>query len=166
MNFSLYELVKEDLLINNIRISTLLLLDSKDNYTDEDKLTGTKLIYSTEKYFSWDEVIEIEDFRINYDTFIEAQKFNLGLNKKISIDSQGFIRNYPNHKSVFGNIKKISLSVIINDENLKKMWSIPNDLIDLCNKCPYRYCCLSNSELFQINDNSFKKLKYCKINLC
>ena len=48
-------------------------------------------------------------FIINIKTFTEAQQHNTCLNRKISIDTEGYIRNCPSMKEHYGNIKDTTL---------------------------------------------------------
>ena len=107
-----------------------------------------------------DEIYAKELFVSNIPFYIEAKKFNVGLNKKICVDYNGDIKNYINHITSFGNINEIELINVLKNEDFKKKWNIKNDEIKKCQDCQYRYACISNSDL------EMKKNETIKINTC
>lgn len=109
------------------------------------------------------EIISPRNMVCNIDTFSEAQTYNVGLNKKISIDNKGFFRNYLNHKASYGNINTTEIINIIQDENFKKKGEINNNSIEKCKICQYRYGCISNSDILS-KDNKYYKQTDCDFN--
>ncbi len=80
-------------------------------------------------------------FSTNSDFFIESQNYNNCLNRKISIDRNGFIKNCPSMKKSFGHILDVELNQLIFDVNFTKIWSINKDQISICKDCEFRYIC-------------------------
>lgn len=72
---------------------------------------------------------------------IEAKNHNTCLNKKISIDSEGNIKNCPSMATSFGNIKDISLTEAIQHPEFKKYWNISKNDVKVCQDCEFRRVC-------------------------
>ena len=68
----------------------------------------------------------------------------------------GNIKNDLAFDESFGNFKTRSLHDLLTDESFKKLWYIPNDKIEKCKDCQYRYQCLSNSNIKEIEVKYFK----------
>lgn len=108
-------------------------------------------------------VISKNSFIINIETFTESQHANACLNKKISIDRFGNIKNCPSLKSDYGSIGNTALAEVLAKNELQKFWKIRKDQIDTCKDCEYRYMC-SDCRAFLANDKSSNKPFKCKYN--
>jgi SPASM domain peptide maturase of grasp-with-spasm system len=106
-----------------------------------------------------DEIIAPKYFVTDISFFAEAQKYNLGLNRKVSITKDGEIKNYPNHNLSFGKVDSDTIEKIIETDGFKKTWKISNDQIEICKDCQYRYACVSNSEIITRNKKIYKLTK-------
>lgn len=80
-------------------------------------------------------------FTVNNLTYFESQYHNTCLNRKISIDINGEIKNCPSMKESFGNINDISLKTVLGKEEFKKYWNITKSQIDICKECEFRAIC-------------------------
>jgi SPASM domain peptide maturase of grasp-with-spasm system len=80
-------------------------------------------------------------FAMNISTFTEAQRHNTCLNRKISIDTEGYIRNCPSMPEHYGNIKDTTLQEAMQHPDFKKYWFINKDQISVCKDCEFRYIC-------------------------
>lgn len=120
-------------------------------------INSSILFYEKDIRVDTSEIISPEYFFYNLDVFTEAQKHNLGLNRKVSITDKGDIKNYITHEKSHGNIKKNKLKDIIEKDNFKKLWFLSNDKIEKCKNCQYRYSCISNSDIEKIEGLYFKK---------
>lgn len=74
--------------------------------------------------------------------FIENIRFNGCLNRKISIDEHGNIRNCPSMQVSYGNIEDTYLKDVVDREDFRSMWSINKDAIEVCKDCEFRYICM------------------------
>ena len=133
-------------------------IEYKENYYKDVFFLTKKSLSSTSK-----EQYSLDRFAFNIDTFAEAQKHNIGLNRKISIDSFGNIKNYLTHKSTFGNINDTLISNVINLTEFKKDWNTNNTKIEKCNQCQFRFSCVSNVEIIKKNRKHYK-LEECNFN--
>ncbi|MDQ4141128.1 MAG: grasp-with-spasm system SPASM domain peptide maturase [Bacteroidota bacterium] len=73
--------------------------------------------------------------------FFENKLYNGCLNRKVSVDSSGEIKNCPSMPESYGNIKDTSLGAAINSDGFKDKWKITKDQIEICKDCEFRYVC-------------------------
>jgi SPASM domain peptide maturase of grasp-with-spasm system len=86
-------------------------------------------------------IVSPDYFTINIKTFTEAQQHNTCLNRKISIDTEGYIRNCPSMPEHYGNIKDTTLQEAMKHPDFKKYWFVNKDQISVCKDCEFRYIC-------------------------
>lgn len=86
-------------------------------------------------------LISSQYFISGIELFTESQKYNSCLNRKISIDAEGNIKNCPSMQQSFGNIKNTTLAEAIEKPDFKKYWNINKDKIHVCKDCEFRYIC-------------------------
>lgn len=85
--------------------------------------------------------VNLDYFNTNLPKVLEAINHNSCLHKKISIDSEGNIRNCPSMLQSFGNIKETTLEEALNHKDFKKYWNLTKDKIEVCKDCEFRYIC-------------------------
>jgi len=85
--------------------------------------------------------INLPDFTVNKETFMESQHYNTCLNRKIGIDSEGNIKNCPSMNKSYGNIKGTLLQQAITKKGFKSFWNINKDEIKVCKDCKFRHIC-------------------------
>ncbi|MDQ3291973.1 MAG: grasp-with-spasm system SPASM domain peptide maturase [Bacteroidota bacterium] len=73
--------------------------------------------------------------------FFETKLFNGCLNRKVSVDTFGEIKNCPSMSKSYGNIRDTSLVLAIDNAGFKEKWQITKDQIDICKDCEFRYVC-------------------------
>jgi SPASM domain peptide maturase of grasp-with-spasm system len=103
-------------------------------------------------------------FSINLETFTEAQKHNTCLNRKISIDVNGEIKNCPSMTKSYGNIKDTTLVQALEKEGFKDVWYIHKDQIEVCKDCEFRYICTDCRAYIQDPNNIYSKPAKCSYN--
>ena len=113
--------------------------------------------------FKMGEKITLNSFVINIPSFAEARSHNIGLNRKVCIDSNGDIRNFLTHRKTYGNVNDEKIKDIIDLSNFQYKWNISNNKIQKCKDCQYRYMCLSNSDIIEKN-GKFYKVDICNFN--
>lgn len=86
-------------------------------------------------------VIDPGYFRANIELFTESQNFNTCLNRKLSIDKDGYIKNCPSMSRAFGHIGNTSLTDVLADPAFKKNWLVNKDRIAVCKDCEFRHVC-------------------------
>ena len=135
----------------------------KDIVVDaDDILLAHKLVYSKKtRTGKHNHLTEREAFMYNVPSFCEATNYNLGLNQKVSITRDGFIKNHITHESDYGHVDACDLKSVICDTGFKQKWAISNDKIEKCKDCQFRYACSSNSDIETVNNRYYKK-QLCK----
>ncbi|MFK7748514.1 MAG: grasp-with-spasm system SPASM domain peptide maturase [Kordia sp.] len=80
-------------------------------------------------------------FLIKKEVYFESLNYNSCLNRKISIDINGNIKNCPSMQKTFGNIKDTKLIEALNHPDFKEVWTINKDKIHVCKDCEFRHIC-------------------------
>lgn len=98
-------------------------------------------------------------FKVNLDLYLESQKFNNYLNRKMFIGSSGEIKNVNYSTKSFGTISQIKsikeFKKIIASESFRVNWLVNKDMIRECSICEYRYMCVDDRELKVFNDGNY-----------
>jgi len=71
----------------------------------------------------------------------ELRLFNGCLNRKISIDEDGHVRNCPAMARSFGHHQAVALTEVASSSAFQSAWRIRKDDIQVCRDCQYRYAC-------------------------
>jgi len=87
-------------------------------------------------------VVDPSYFCNNLDVYTESLNFNNCLNKKISIDVNGYIKNCPSAQISYGDSFEMSLEQVANMVDFQAVWSISKDKVEVCKDCEFRYMCL------------------------
>lgn len=80
-------------------------------------------------------------FVTNIGHFTEARQHNTCLNRKLSVDARGEIRNCPSLPRSFGNAAEVPLSEALAQPGFKDLWTVHKDQIEVCRDCEFRYVC-------------------------
>jgi SPASM domain peptide maturase of grasp-with-spasm system len=86
-------------------------------------------------------VIDPSLFAINIKTFTESLHFNSCLNRKVSVDKKGYIKNCPSLSNHYGHVDETNLADITKTDDFKKLWNIKKDQISICKDCEFRHIC-------------------------
>ncbi len=99
--------------------------------------------YNSNKYLGFKNcgLISSKYFSCNSKMYSESLQHNSCLNRKISIDSDGNIKNCPSMRESYGNIRDTTLAEAIEKPGFKKYWDINKDQIAVCKDCEFRYIC-------------------------
>ena len=161
-NFNLEEL--NIILSENSRIHSIIIFNSPHDksYKPLSQKMGYVMLVKrnivNEKHCG---IINEEYFYSNIKLFSESQHHNTCLNKKISIDKDGNIKNCPSMAQSFGNIKDSTLEVAINHPDFKKYWNITKDQIEVCKDCEFRHICTDCRAYVEEPDNQYSKPLKC-----
>lgn len=97
--------------------------------------------------------------------YIESLFYNNCLNKKVSIDRQGNIKNCPSMKNSYGKFDgKQQLIDIVKRNDFQKIWKIRKDEIHQCSDCELRYMCQDCRAYTTDPNDVFSKPIKCKYN--
>jgi len=108
--------------------------------------------------------ITLSTFTINIKTFTESKHQNSCLNRKISIDTEGNIKNCPSMKKSYGNIKDTTLQEALDHPDFKKLWNINKDKIHVCKDCEFRYICTDCRAYIENPEDIYSKPLKCGYN--
>lgn len=80
-------------------------------------------------------------FNSHLSHFTESQHHNTCLNRKISIDKDGYIKNCPSMAHHYGHISDTKLEDVVKLPEFQKYWHIKKDEITKCKDCEFRHVC-------------------------
>ncbi len=98
-------------------------------------------------------------FAFGLSTFTESVHFNSCLNRKVSIDHNGDLKNCPSLPNVYGNIHTHSISDVL-DSNFKALWHVTKDQVSICRDCEFRYVCTDCRAFLDNPNDKPKKCSY------
>ncbi|MCB0648191.1 MAG: SPASM domain-containing protein [Saprospiraceae bacterium] len=108
------------------------------------------------------EKISYDYFNASTDFIFKGFSFNNCLHKKVSIDSNGQVKNCPSFNQSFGHYNKIKLEEIINEVEFLQPQSITKQDIEECKVCEYRLVCSVCWAYLKDDSNMISKPKKCK----
>ena len=149
-----------ELIANNGRIRSIIF--SSSTFENVQTLFGCTVIFTKTPILSNQHCgyIAPKYFTVNNSLFFESQNNNNCLNRKISIDASGLIKNCPSMQNNYGKISEMRLADILNSEMFKSYWNIKKDIIDTCKVCEFRYIC-TDCRAF-VMDHQLSKPAKCK----
>lgn len=155
----------ENLIKRCILVSRMIVYSSP--FHDEIKLKiGTTLFYTTSRVENETSCGNISPyyFVTNTKAVTEGRRFNSCLNKKLSIDKTGRIKNCPSMSSSFGKIGIVRIDDVIKKEEFKTLWKITKDQIDVCRDCEFRMICTDCRAYLTNPNNPYSKPLKCTYN--
>lgn len=155
----------KDILAKHLRVNNIFIHSTPDHLI-ESLNTDDNLIYTTQVIENETHcgIINKSNFSSNQNLFFESLSFNNCLNKKISIDSSGQIKNCPSMSTSFGDIQSNDLRSVIEIEEFKKPWAVTKDQIDTCKDCEFRYICTDCRAYVKNENDPFSKPLKCSYN--
>ena len=109
-------------------------------------------------------IVSTEYFTMNIKHITEAQHHNTCLNRNISIDAEGNIKNCPSMAQSFGNIKDTTLQEALTHPDFKKYWNVKKDQISVCKDCEFRYICTDCRAYIENPEDMYSKPLKCGYN--
>ena len=103
-------------------------------------------------------------FSVNFSNFTESLKFNTCLNRKISVDKNGTIKNCPSMRYGFGQVNTTTILEVLHTPRFQALWNIKKDEIEVCKDCEFRYMCTDCRAYVTEPDNLFSKPAKCGYN--
>jgi SPASM domain peptide maturase of grasp-with-spasm system len=88
------------------------------------------------------------------------QKF-FPLNRKVSIDSAGEIKNCPAMNKRYGNAADTALTNVLAQPEFRTVWDISKDQVETCCDCEFRYICTDCRALLRNPSNPLSKPLRC-----
>ena len=105
--------------------------------------------------------IGVSNFNIHLNTFTESQSHNTCLNRKISIDVKGYIKNCPSLAKSYGQIGQISLTEVLSTPGFSDLWYVHKGQIKVCQDCEFRHICTDCRAYIQEIHDPFSKPAKC-----
>jgi SPASM domain peptide maturase of grasp-with-spasm system len=158
----------QHLCASNLRINRLIITDAPEykhkGLAGENALGH--IIYVKNKIDShqYCGIISPKYFTINLKTFSESQQHNTCLNRKISIDVKGNIKNCPSMTKSFGHIKDTTLEAALEKNGFKAYWKINKDKIKVCKDCEFRHVCTDCRAYIEDPKDRYSKPLKCGYN--
>jgi SPASM domain peptide maturase of grasp-with-spasm system len=159
--------INESALDNVIKVSKKLdfiyLFESAQN---DDKLINGVRIFNTIKSYNSNlcGCIDKKYFSFEVSHFTESLKNNTCLNKKISIDAEGKIKNCPSIEKHYGLVETISLEKILLNNEFRSYWNIHKDEIKTCQDCEFRNICTDCRAYIENPEDLYSKPLKCGYN--
>ena len=125
-----------------------------------------QLLYYTEQQLNITScgVVSPGYFTSNILAFSESLAHNSCLNRKISIDINGDIKNCPSMPTSFGNINDTTLAEVLKKPSFKELWDISKDKIHVCKDCEFRYVCTDCRAYIEDPNDIYSKPLKCGYN--
>lgn len=108
--------------------------------------------------------ISKKHFSPNFEAISESYNFNSCLNRKISIDKNGYIKNCPSMKHHYGHISSTKLEDVVDLPEFQKWWHIKKDDIDVCKDCEFRHICSDCRAFIKDSSNILSHPAKCTYN--
>jgi SPASM domain peptide maturase of grasp-with-spasm system len=145
------------------RISRIVVHSAPEGHRPPPSSTGVTFEHCTEAVSSPSCCGKVHPgyFAVNLETFAEAQRHNTCLNRKISVDARGEIRNCPSLPRSFGNARETSLHGALAHRDFAALWTINKDQIDVCKDCEFRYVCVDCRAYIQDGRDLYSKPSKC-----
>ncbi|OJJ17304.1 grasp-with-spasm system SPASM domain peptide maturase [marine bacterium AO1-C] len=103
-------------------------------------------------------------FTSRVEFFTETQSFNSCLNRKISIDKRGYIKNCPSMSQAYGHIDDTTLASVAQSKDFQKVWHISKDQVSICQDCEFRYICTDCRAYLATPNDILSKPAKCSYN--
>lgn len=168
--YSNEELLKEcRILIKKFpRVSSMVIhsMDEYEIFEESELENGGRIIFTNQVINNNNHcgIVNQRYFVSNIKTFTEGQHHNTCLNRKLSIDTNGNIKNCPSTTTIFGNVKETTLQDVLGHPQLEQLWHITKDQIDVCKFCEFRYICTDCRAYIEDPNNIYSKPLKCGYN--
>ncbi|HEY0740630.1 MAG TPA: grasp-with-spasm system SPASM domain peptide maturase [Chryseosolibacter sp.] len=152
-----------DLLRRHLRVNEIIV------YGHEDKKINTGLPYTHLQYVSDTinhsshcGIVHPNYFSVNLEMFTESNLYNSCLNRKISICSDGTIKNCPSMNESYGHVNNMPLEQVAQTTKFREIWSINKNQINVCKDCEFRHMCTDCRAFIADVTDSYSKPLRCK----
>ncbi len=154
----------QEIVDKHLRITSIVVHSSKRNEIKLHK--NTQLVFTQDRLNSNIHCGKIAEqfFSSNISLYMEAQHHNTCLNRKISVDTEGNIKNCPSMKESYGNIRDTTLMEALEKPGFKKYWNITKDQVAVCRDCEFRYICTDCRAYIEDPENMYSKPLKCGYN--
>lgn len=153
----------ENLCIQYQRIAQIFVHDAPEEDFVRARHIGTPITYSKQivETSAHCGFVHPRYFAVNIESFTEAQTHNSCLNRKISIDSTGEVKNCPAMSKAYGNAADTALIDVLTQSEFRTVWDISKDRVETCCDCEFRYICTDCRALLRDPSNPLSKPLRC-----
>lgn len=156
------EIGLQDFLVRHQRITSIIIHDAPEDRTVN--LQGVRCLFRKQLIDSDRHCGQVHPhyFSPTRDSFLEAQRFNTCLNKKVGIDIHGEIKNCPSCERGFGKIGDIHLNSVVRTVEFQSLWNISKDSVEVCRDCEFRYICTDCRVFVSNKADQYSKPAKCR----
>ncbi|HYW09455.1 MAG TPA: grasp-with-spasm system SPASM domain peptide maturase [Longimicrobium sp.] len=132
-----------ELVFRHQRVSSMLVHSAPEGRLQEFRPGDTPVHYTEQVIDSHAHCGEVHPgyFAVTLGAFTEARSANSCLNRKISIDEHGEIRNCPSMPRSFGNAACVPLAAALEADGFREHWGVSKDQVSTCRDCEFRFVC-------------------------
>ncbi|HEX8431974.1 MAG TPA: grasp-with-spasm system SPASM domain peptide maturase [Longimicrobium sp.] len=132
-----------DLVLRHPRVSSMLVHSAPERRTEAFGPGDTPVHYTEQviDHHSHCGQVHPAYFAVTLGGFTEATGANSCLNRKISVDAEGEIRNCPSMPRSFGNAARVPLAGALEADGFREHWGVTKDQVRTCRDCEFRYVC-------------------------
>jgi SPASM domain peptide maturase of grasp-with-spasm system len=148
----------------HLRINSILINGAPfERIIERTKGTNAFIFFRKQEFNSCHDCgsIKCSSFLPSLKLFSEAQNYNTCLNRKLSIDENGQIKNCPSSPVSYGNIESTPIDKVVKDTCFQRFWLITKDLTEICKDCEFRYICIDCRIYLKNPDNIYSKPLKC-----
>jgi SPASM domain peptide maturase of grasp-with-spasm system len=145
------------------RVQQVTVFSAPENHAERAFVDCANLVYATQTIDSHDHCGQVLPgyFTTGTRFFLESLRFNNCLNRKLSIDARGEIRNCPSMPASFGNARTTRLHAAVMDETFREFWEVNKDQVEVCRDCEFRYVCPDCRAWVRTSGERFAKPSKC-----
>lgn len=109
-------------------------------------------------------IVDIAYFNFGMQHYTEAIHHNSCLNRKISIDQYGYIKNCPSMTASFGHVEDRTLAAVLENNAFYAAAGITKDQVAVCSSCEFRYVCTDCRAYLEQPEDIYSKPLKCGYN--
>ncbi|HEY3567417.1 MAG TPA: grasp-with-spasm system SPASM domain peptide maturase [Thermoanaerobaculia bacterium] len=153
----------ERLCLRHQRISDIFVHSSPVERTVHVRAIGTRILYLVQAIDSSSHCgfVHPRYFAVTLEGFVEAHHHNSCLNRKVSVDAAGNIRNCPAMARSYGHASEVPLADALARPEFREAWDVTKDQVEICQECEFRYICTDCRALISDSANPLSKPLRC-----
>lgn len=132
-----------ELMARHQRVNTVFIHSAPENRVAEGTALAQRIVYRTDVVTSAEHCGQVHPayFMASIPLFTEGQRHNTCLNRKVSVDEHGQIRNCPAMPRAFGAARDTPLARVVARGDFQAPWGVTKDQVSVCRDCEFRYVC-------------------------
>jgi len=102
-----------------------------------------------------------DTFTVNHQFLSASGRANTCLDRKLSIDRFGNVKNCPSMKHVWGRATNLDIRAVLEDKGFRSVWAISKDQISICKVCEFRDICSDCRAYLSVPNDPYSKPAKC-----